>query len=185
MRKRLLLAIVTMALCACGSSSSASTTGSSSPSPSPSPSEQHIAAVDACKLVTASEASAAAGKKLVNLQTLGAPVIPGACFYGAQGSSTGVFVYAQVYPDTATADAVTAQQFQVALAAQLGQGATSGKEVDGIGDKAFEFTGEGNAGKGVAIIVFKENVVFIVAVDPGGTTATEGLARTAVGRLGS
>ena len=181
--KKLLLAVATLVLCACGSSSSSSTTGSASPSPSPS--ETHIASVDACKLVTQSEASAAAGAALVNLATMGAPIIPGACFYGAQNSSTGVFIYAQVYPDTQTADAVTAEQFQVALAAQLGKGATSGKAVDGIGDKAFEFTGEGNAGNGVAIIVFKANVVFIIAVDPGGATATENLARTAVGRLGS
>src|SRR5579885_3323903 len=144
--KKLLLATAIFVLCACGSSSAANSNGGSSPSPGASPSELHIASVDACKLVT--------------LQTVGMPVIPGACFYGAQNSSTGVFVYAQVYPDTQTADAVTADQFQAAPAAQLGTGATSGKAVDGIGDKAFEFTGEGNAGNGVAIIVFKANVVF-------------------------
>ncbi len=182
--KRLVLGIATLALMACGSSSTANGTNGSSPSPTAKPSETHIASVDACKLVTQSEASAAAGKTLVNLQTIGGPAIPGACFYGAQNSSTGVFIYAQVYPDSATADAVTAQEFQTALAAQLGKGATSGKEVGGIGDKAFEFTGEGNGGNGVAIIVFKANVVFIVALDPGGATATENLAKTAAGRLG-
>ena len=179
--RNLFLACAAVALCACGSSSSAAT--SSSPSPSPSASEANIASVNACALVTQSEASSAAGKQLVNMTTLGAPTIPGACFYGAQGSSAGVFVYAQVYPDSATAHAVTAQEFQTALAAQLGKGATSGKEISGIGDKAFEFTGEGNAGNGVAIIVFKANVVFIIAVDPGGTTAVEKLATNAVGRL--
>jgi len=183
--KKLLVATAMLMLSACGSSSAANGNGASSPSPSASPSEQHIASVDACKLVTQAEASAATGKTLVNLQTMGMPVIPGACFYGAQNSSTGVFVYAQVYPDMQTADAVTAEQFQVALAAQLGKGATSGKAVDGIGDKAFEFTGEGNAGDGVAIIVFKANVVFIIAVDPGTATPAENLARAAVGRLGA
>jgi hypothetical protein len=180
--KRLLLGIATLALVACGSSSTANGSGGSSPSPS-ARSETHIASVDACKLVTQSEASAAAGKQLVNLTTIGGPSIPGACFYGAQASSTGVFVYVQVYSDRATADAVTAQEFQTALAAQLGKGTTSGKELKGVGDRAFEFTGEGNAGNGVAIIVFKANVVFIVAVNPGGATATENLAKTAAGRL--
>ena len=166
-----------IALSACGG-------GGSSSSTSPSPSPLHIASVDACTLVTAPEASAAAGATLVNLASVGAAAIPGACFYGAQNSSSGVFIFAQVYPDSTTADAVTADQFSTALGAQIGLGATSGKQVSGIGDKAFEFTANGNAGGGIAIIAFKANVVLMIAVDPtANASVVEGLAKTAVSRL--
>lgn len=170
-------------LAACGGSTSSSTT-TTSPSPSPSPTPVHIASVDACTLVTASEASAAAGATLANLASLGGVVIPGACFYGAQNSSVGVFVFAQVYPDSTTANAVTADQLSAALGGRIGVGATSGKEVSGIGDKAFEYTANGNAGNGIAIIAFKANVIVLIAVDPtADPTVVEGLARTAIGRL--
>lgn len=110
--------------------------------------------------------------------------LPGFCFYAQQGGSAGVFVYAQVYPDSATANQVTAAQFSAALQTQIGQGATSAKQVSGIGDKAYEFTANGNAGAGIAIIVFKANVVFMIAVDPSNSsTAVEQLATTAVGRV--
>ena len=175
--------VAAIALSACGSSTSSSSSASS-PSPSPSPTPVHIASVDACTLVTASEASAAAGATLVNLASVGGIAIPGACFYGAQNSSSGVFVYAQVYPDSTTANAVTADQFSAALGARIGVGATSGKQVSGIGDKAFEFTANGNAGAGIAIIAFKANVIVMIAVDPtADPSVVEGLARTAVGRL--
>jgi hypothetical protein len=56
--------------------------------------------------------------------------------------------------------------------------------VSGIGDKAFEYTASGSAGGGIAIFVFKSNVVMLIAVDPTSTpSAIEQLARTAVGRL--
>ena len=163
-----------LAISACGGSS---TSGGGGASPSPS----LIASVDACSLVTASEASSAAGTTLTNMVGV---VIPGACFYGEQAGSAGVFVYAQAYPDSATANAVTAQQMSTALGMQVGAGATSGKQVSGIGDKAFEFTANGNAGAGSAIIVFKANVVIMILVDPSTSSGTiEQLAKTAVGRL--
>ena len=53
-----------------------------------------------------------------------------------------------------------------------------------IGDKAFEYTASGSAGGGIAIFVFRYNVVMMIAVDPTSTPSTiEQLARTAVGRL--
>lgn len=142
-----------------------------------------IASVDACSLVSASEASAAAGTTLTNMAGSGVTV-PGACFYGAQGSSSGVYIFAQVYPDAQTADAVTAQQLSASLGAQIGLGATGGKQVSGIGDRAYEFTATGNAGSGIAIIAFKANVVLMILVDPSTNTGTvEELAKTAIGRL--
>lgn len=179
--KKLVLALATLTLCACGSSSTGSSSGSS---PTPSPSEPHIASVDACSLVTTAEASAAAGAQLTNLTASLPQAIPGFCFYGQQGGSAGVIVYAQVYADSATADNVNAAEFSAALQAQIGTGATSAKEVTGIGDRAYEFTSNGNAGAGLAIIVIKANVIFMIAVDPSSSPGTvEGLATTAVGRL--
>lgn len=169
------VAAAMLAMAACGGSSTGGSTGGASPSPS------LIASVDACSLVTATEASSAAGTTLTNMVGV---TIPGACFYGQQGGSGGVFIYAQAYPDAAAANAVTAQQMSAALGMQVGAGATSGKEVSGIGDKAFEFTATGNAGEGSAIIVFKSNVVIMILVDPSTSSNTiEGLAKTAVGRL--
>lgn len=170
----MVVAVAILAISACGGSS---TSGGGGASPSPS----LIASVDACSLVTASEASSAAGTTLTNMVGV---VIPGACFYGQQAGTAGVFVYAQAYANTATANAVTAQQMSAAMGMQVGAGATSGKQVSGIGDKAYEFTATGNAGAGSAIIVFKANVVIMILVDPSTSTgAIEQLAKTAVGRL--
>ena len=183
--RTLLVATAAFAIVACGSSSSSGTSGSGSPSPSPSPSEAHIASVDACSLVTQAEASAAAGAALTNFTASLPQQIPGICIYAQQGGAgAGVIVYAQVYADTATADQVTAAEFSAAMQAQIGQGATSAKEVTGIGDKAYEFTDNGSGGAGIVIIVFKANVVFMIAVDPSNAPGTvEGLAKTAIGRL--
>lgn len=163
-------------LAACGSSSTASTSNNSN--------DTHITSVSACGLVTAAEASSVAGSTLTDLTASMPQQIPGFCFYGAQDSSSGVVVYAQVYADRATADQVTAAQFSAALQAQLGSGATAAKEVKGIGDRAYEFNASGNAGEGIAIIVFKYNVIFMIAVDPSSSPgAIESLAKTAVSRI--
>jgi hypothetical protein len=63
-------------------------------------------------------------------------------------------------------------------------GVSNAHQVTGIGDKAFEYTASGSAGGGIAIFVFRYNVVLMIAVDPTSTPSTiEQLARTAVGRL--
>ena len=134
--------------------------------------------------MTAGEASSAAGKQVANLVSMGAPAIPGACFYGTQKSSAAVFVYAQVYKDAATADAVTVGEFQAAVSSQIGEASKDSKDVIGIGDRAYEFTVKNRSGGGQAILVFKGNVVFLIALDPSNSaSAVEGLARTAVTRL--
>lgn len=173
-----LLAAVLLAA-ACGSSGQ--TSSGSSPTPSTNKA-LHVATVDACTLVTADEASAAVGSPLTNLAATSPVQIPGACIYGASGSSSTVFVYAQVYPDATTANAVQPNQVAAALAGQMG--VTNAHSVSGIGDKAFEYTATGTAGGGIAIFVFKYNVVMMLAVDPTSNSGTvEQLARTAVGRL--
>jgi hypothetical protein len=179
------LIVAAAGLSACGSSAVASSTPAS-PSPSPSAVASHskLQAVDPCTLVTAQDASSAAGRTLINDVALGAAKITGGCFYGARGSSTGVYIYMQLYPDAATADAVTVEQFQSVMAGELGSPANTWQDVSGIGDRAYEFTAKGNAGSGIAILVYKGNVVFLVAMEP--TTnegAVEGLAKTAAGRL--
>ena len=172
------LLAVSMLMVACGSSSAASTSSSNSSE------DKHITSVSACSLVTAAEASTIAGSTLTDLTASLPQQIPGFCFYGAQDSSAGVAVYAQIYSDRATADQVTAAEFSAALQAQIGNDANNAKEVQGVGDRAFEFTDSGNAGAGIAIIVFKYNVIFMIAVDPSSSpSAIESLARTAVGRI--
>lgn len=175
-----LLAAVLLAA-ACGSSSQTSSGSTPTPTP-PSNKALHVATVDACTLVTADEASAAVGSPLTNLAATSPVQIPGACIYGASGSSSTVVVYAQVYPDATAANAVQPDQVAAALAGQVG--VTNAHSVNGIGDKAFEYTATGTAGGGVAIFVFKYNVVMMLLVDPTTNSATvEQLARTAVGRL--
>ncbi len=165
---------------ACGGSPNSS---SSSETTSPSPTKTtQVSSVDACSLVTASEASAATGATLTNLSSSGGAQIPGACFYGSSGSQSAVIVFAQVYPDASTADAVSPDQIAAALSGQYG--VSNAKAVKGIGDKAFEYTATSSAGGGMAIFVFKANVVLMIIVSPSTDSAkVEALARTAVSRF--
>jgi hypothetical protein len=178
------LAMIVMAA-ACGGSTPSGSSGDTSKKSSPTSvsQAQHVAAVDSCTLVTADEASAAVGSPLTNLSASGGGVqMPGLCIYGASGSSSVVFVFAQVYPDATAAGAVQPDQVAAALAGQMG--VSNAHQVTGIGDKAFEYTASGSAGGGIAIFVFRYNVVLMIAVDPTSTPSTiEQLARTAVGRL--
>ena len=169
---------------ACGGSAATSSSGETSKKASPTVSrEQHVATVDACTLVTADEASAAVGTPLTNLGASGGGAqVPGACIYGASNSSSVVFVYAQAYPDATAAQAVQPDQIAAALAGQFG--VSNAHAVNGIGDKAFEYSASGSAGGGLAIFVFRYNVVMMIAIDPASNPSTvEQLARTAVGRL--
>jgi hypothetical protein len=174
---------------ACGPTCGSSTSSSSGSTPATSikatpvvERPQHVATVDPCTLVTADEASAAAGSTLTNLAATGGVQIPGACIYGASDSSTAVLVFAQAYPDASAASAVQPDQMAAAFGAQFG--VSNAKTVTGIGDKAFEYTATGAAGGGIAIFVFKYNVIMWIIVDPASDPSViERLARTAVGRL--
>jgi hypothetical protein len=136
--------------------------------------------VQACTLVTAGDASTATGATLTNPST-GAPQIPGACFYASADGKTSVVVYAQVYPDATAAASVSADQLAAAVAAGAGLG--NAKVVTGIGDKAVEYTTSASSG-GIAIIVFKSNIVMFIVITPSpGSTAIERLATTAAGRI--
>jgi hypothetical protein len=182
----ILAALVLAAACGptCGSSTSSS--GGSTPATSLKATPvvqqpQHVASADACTLVTAEEASAAVGTPVTSLAGAGVQ-IPGACIYGASGSSSAVFIFAQVYPDSAAANAVQPDQMAAAFASQFG--VSNAKTVNGIGDKAFEYTATGSAGGGIAIFVFKYNVIMWIIVDPASDPSViERLARTAVSRL--
>ena len=144
-------------------------------------------------LVTADDATAAAGSPMANLAASGGVQIPGACIYGPPisstpnssppASTTTVFILAQVYPDAATADAVQPDQIAAALAGQIG--VANAHQVSNIGDKAFEYTATSSGGgSGTAIFVFKYNVVILIAVEPTtNSNAVEQLARTAVSKL--
>jgi hypothetical protein len=170
---------------ACGGSSNATSSSSSTPSPSPSAATGLITgSIDACKLVTATDATNVMGVTMTAFGSSGgAPV----CIYAGQlsdGTSASVFVYAQSYPDASQADAVSPDQMAAAFRGQFG--ITDAKAVSGLGDKAFEYTATSanGGGSGVVIFVFKANVVLFVAVSPTtDATKAESLAHVAVGNL--
>jgi hypothetical protein len=176
------LALVVAALVATGCGSS-SPSASSSPKASPSPTkEAQISSVDACTLVTASEASAALGTTVTNLSAASGTSVAGVCAYGSQDTQATVFVYAQTFPDTTTADSISPEQMAAILNGQYG--VTNAKAVTGIGDKAFEYTTTSSGNTGIAIFVFKSNAVLMIVMSPAtDSSAIEKLARTAVGRL--
>jgi hypothetical protein len=129
----------------------------------------------------ATDASTAAGSTLTNPGS-GGPQIPGACVYTSSESASSVVVFAQVYPDSTTAQGVSPEQIAAALNGAYG--VNNAKPVSGIGDKAVEYTLSG-AQNGTVIFVFKSNVVLMIVMTPAPSnpTAIEDLARTAAGRL--
>jgi len=168
-------------IAACGGSSG--NTASNSPEASPSPSkEATISSVDACKLVTATDATSAVGMAMTNMAASSGVSIPGACIYASADGSTSVFVLAQTYPDVNTAQSVSPDQIAAAMNGQYG--VTNAKSVAGIGDKAVEYTASSSGGTGVAIFVFKSNVVLMIILSPSTDgSKVEQLARTALGNL--
>jgi hypothetical protein len=107
--------------------------------------------------------------------------IPGACFYGSADGATSVLVYAQVYPDSSSAASVSPETI---AAAMNSSGIANAKVVNGIGDKAVEYSTTSSGRDGAVIFVFKSNVVMFISLTPAtGTSALEQLAKTAVGRL--
>jgi hypothetical protein len=152
---------------------------------------------DMCSLVTADEASAAVGTKVVNLAAQGGVAVPGACFYSnpppspnpdgtfpSPPPSAGLLVFGQAYPDASTADAVQPDQLAAGYASLYG--ISNAHAVNGIGDKAFEYsaTSSQSGSNGIAIIVFKSNVLLFIVMSPSSdSTKIEALARAAVGKL--
>jgi len=164
---------------ACGSPSSSS---KSSVTPTPTPKAKTISNVDACKLVTADNASTATGVTVSNLGA-GAPGT-GACIYGSADGTTTVFVIAEAYADASSANAVKPEQLAAALNGAYG--IANAKAVSGIGDQAVEYTvtSAASGSTGAVIFVFKSNVVLMIAISPlTDTKKLEDLARTAVGNL--
>jgi len=179
-KKLLVLIAAATAISACGTTPSANVV----PSASPAHASAKITHLDPCAMVTASEASTATGKTLANSVSLGSSPIPGGCFYRSKSNPAVVFVYAQVYPDTATANAVTVAQFASAMSSMLSASTSDPKAISGIADKASEFEIKVGSGQGLAVIVFKNNVVFVIAMAPTSTeSVVEGLAKTAASRL--
>jgi hypothetical protein len=176
-----LVAAVGLLVAACGASNSPSASSSSSSgSHTASPSAKLISNVDACTLVTTADASTATGTTVASLSS-GAQ-IPGACLYGSSDGTTSVVVFAEAYPDSATADAISPEQ--IAAAINSGAGVANAKAVSGIGDKAVEYSMTSSSANGIVIFAFKSNVVVMIAVTPAiDPTKIEQLARTAVGKL--
>jgi hypothetical protein len=169
----------------CGSSnnSSSSSSPSENATSSPASNAKLISKADACALITATDASTAAGTTVASLTGGSAVSIPGICAYGSADGTTNVWIYAQVYPDTSTAAAVRPEQIAAALQAEFG--VNNATTVNGIGDKAVEYSTSGATGNGYAIFVFKTNVLLMIFMSPASSgSGVEQLAKTAVGRLG-
>jgi len=166
---------------ACGSSNSSS---KASVTPSPAPKAKLITSVDACTLVTATDASTAAGVTVTDIGASSGAQTPGACLYGSADFMTTVIVEAQVYPSASAAASISPETLAAAL--KRGNATGTAKVVTGIGDKAVEYTFTSSGTGGTVIIAFKSNVVIIIAVTPStDPTAVENLARTAVSHLPS
>jgi len=174
-------AVVAAAFLAAGCGSSSPSSSSSKASPTPTKAAQ-FANIDACKLVTAAEASAAVNTTVTNLAAASGASIPGACIYGTQDSQASVFIFAQTYPDTSTAQSISPDQMAAILNGQYG--VSNARPVNGIGDKAFEYTATTASSSGIAIFVFKANAVIMIVMSPTtDSRALEVMARTAVSRL--
>jgi hypothetical protein len=176
------VAVVVAAFLAAGCGSSSPSSSSSKASPTPTKAAQ-FANIDACKLVTAAEASAAVNTTVTNLAAASGASIPGACIYGSQDSQASVFIFAQTYPDASTANSISPDQMTAILNGQYG--VSNARAVNGIGDKAFEYTAtSASSTSGIAIFVFKANAVIMIVMSPTtDSRAIEVMARTAVGRL--
>ena len=180
----------TAILAACGGScgGSTSTSSNNTPAAEATPSAHKAANLtlptDICTLVTTADVAAAL--KVDQSKVLaGGATIPGACFYTTQTDTpTVVYVLAQSYPDSSTAAQI--QPDQMAAAYKSLYGISNAKSVTGIGDKAFEYSAtSATAGTtGVAIFVFKANVILFLIMSPtSDAAAIETMAKTAVGRL--
>jgi len=175
-----MIALVAMAG-ACGSSGSTTTSSvTPTPTPTPSPKETLIAKADACTLVTAADVLSATGTTVAS-GTNGVQ-IPGACIYASADGATSVFVFAQTYSDATSAQAISPEQVAAAFNGVFG--IANATVVNGIGDKAIEYSSTSGGSTGAVIFVFKSNVVLLINLTPAtGMSAIEQLARTAVGRL--
>ena len=190
LQRGFVFALVALIAAACGpscggSSGSSSSNTATAKSPEATPSAVKYAVADVCALVTLDQAKTESGDpNLANLSTQSGASIPGFCFY-ADTSGTknvSVFIYAQTYSDTTAADAVQPDQIAAAFAGRIG--VTNAHVVTGIGDKAFEYTATSGSGSGVAIFVFKSNVVMMIAIDPeSDPKKVENLANDALGNL--
>ena len=197
-RRRIALVLVAAAFVAAGCGGSSSTSSESSPTPSPVAKKKpavHYAAVDACKLLSADDASTAAGAKVDALPTGAGASTASICIFGSSGSSdsnqAGVLMIVEVYPDQAAADATQTDQVAAGLAAQFGvTGVAKPKIIDNIGDKAVEYQVTRAQGGAVGMFVFRANVLMFIIVSPADATKidalpvkVEVLARTVVTNL--
>ena len=175
----LAVALFAMALTACGGSSgSGSNTGSSSPTSSPtSSSGPHIASVDACSAVTADMAKQDLG---VDVQGSGASTV---CTYASSDGKTQLLVFGEVLPDASAAQQV--QPDQLAQSFNSAYGITNAKTLNGVGDKAVEYTLNASGQSGTIIFIFKSNVVLMLILEPSpsDTSGFEKLAKAAADNL--
>lgn len=156
--------------------------------------------VAACTLASETDATTAVGTPMAGgIYTWdGARFVPGApsgasdaaepslCYYVTKETSgisqKFVFVLAAVYPDQTTAGAVNPDRFTAVYRSRMS--VSNSRAVNGIGDRAVEYTAATSLGNGIAIFVFRANVVLMIAAAPTDDSAKlEALAREAVTNL--
>lgn len=192
-RTQLTAALVAAAFAAAGCGGSNNSANSSTqPSPTPTPTkEAKFSDVKACDLVTSDDAAAAVGGKVQNVSGSGGVAGASVCIYAGTDSPSSVFVLGEAFPDSSAAQSTSPDQIAAAMGGAFGL--SNAKVVTDIGDKAIEYNYTANTSStstptptnsGIAILVVKSNVVFLIAMSPSTDSGKiESLARMAVSRL--
>jgi hypothetical protein len=116
----------------------------------------------------------------VDFQGSGASTV---CSYASSDGSKQLLVFGEVLPDATAAQQVQpnqlAQQFNAAY------GVTNEKTLNGIGDKAVEYSLNSGGQSGTVIFIFKSNVVLMLILEPtpSDTSGFEKLAKDSADNL--
>jgi hypothetical protein len=105
------------------------------------------------------------------------------CTYASADGTQNLLVFGEVLPDATTAAQV--QPDQLAKQFNSAYGVTNAKTLNGIGDKAVEYSLSSGGQTGTIIFIFKSNVVLMLILEPtpSDTSGFEKLAKTAADNL--
>jgi hypothetical protein len=105
------------------------------------------------------------------------------CTYASADGSQSLLVFGEVLPDASAAAQV--QPNQLAQSFNSAYGITNSKPLNGIGDKAVEYSLSSGGQTGTIIFIFKSNVVMMLILEPTPTDTSgfEKLAKDAANNL--
>jgi hypothetical protein len=105
------------------------------------------------------------------------------CTYSSADGTKTLLVFGEVLPDASAAAQV--QPDQLAQSFNSAYGITNAKTLNGIGDKAVEYSLASGGQTGTIIFIFKSNVVLMLILEPtpSDTSGFEKLAKTAADNL--